>query len=219
MRLVAKAVIGATLLVALVAGLSPAESAQASSFRHCGSAGVIPSARAELTKVRAKHISCPEARAFARRFTRKAGPETSFACSESLHCAWRGWTCLNDARSGHLYHRCRKPASSRQTMVVKWTPRSPGARAPVLRRCGSVGDPKGPRSKVRASAISCHRARRLARRYVQNDKLTRGWIAVNPGGCDYLMYRRRDRGIYEHDYSPHAGAPIIQFTKFRGCNS
>lgn len=205
------------LLAALLAGASSGASAQAPSLKHCGSAGTVKSARVKLAKVQARGISCRRARRFARVFTRKSGPETSFACSESLRCTWRGWSCLNDARSGDLRHRCRKAVPSGQrVMVVKWSPRSV---RPELRACGSVRDPKGPRSKVHASQISCHRARRLVRRYVQKDKLARTWIAVNPAGCEYLMYRRRDRQVYEHQYSPRAGAPLIAFTKFRGCNS
>lgn len=203
------------LLAVLFAGVSSGASAQASSFKHCGGAGAVYAGQVKLANVRAKSISCREARRFARRFTLKSGPETSFACAESLHCTWRGWSCLNDARSGDLKHRCRKAnPSGQRVMVVKWNFRSVS-----LRGCGSVKDPKGPRSEINASEISCLRARRLVRRYVQDDKLARTWIAVNPAGCEYLMYRRKDRDVYDDQYSPHAGAPLIAFTKYRGCNS
>lgn len=203
------------LLIALFAGASSGASAQAASFKHCGSAGAVHAGQVKLASVRAKGISCREARRFARTFTHKSGPETGFVCSESLHCTWRGWSCLNDARSGDLKHRCRKATGSGQrVMVVKWS-----FRRIALRGCGSVRDPKGPRSKVHASDISCIRARRLVRRYVQGDRLARTWTAENPGGCEYLMYRREDRALYERRSPPRAGAPLIHFTKFRGCHS
>jgi hypothetical protein len=179
------------LLVALFVGASSGPLAQASSFKRCGSAGTVKSARVTLVNVRAKGISCRRGRQFARAFTRKSGPETSFACAESLHCIWRGWSCLNDARSGDLRHRCRKSTSSGQRiMVVKWKPRagvhSSGEQMAMRRRCGLLEG-----ARIFAFNLSCRRANRLSR-----GPIPRPWVGanINVDGGLLLIYRRGDDG-------------------------
>jgi hypothetical protein len=74
-----------------------------------------------LVNVQAQRISCRKARTFAREFTRKAGPQTGFQCSEDFYCQWRGWSCRNDGRSGDVKHRCETVNSAnKRLMVVKW---------------------------------------------------------------------------------------------------
>ncbi len=50
----------------------------------------------------------------------KSGSETSYSCSEDAHCAWRGWTCRNDARRRSATdHRCVTG-----NRVVRWQSRA-----------------------------------------------------------------------------------------------
>lgn len=134
-----KGLLAPILLAVLFAAAASGAPAQASSFKRCGSAGTVYSGHMKLANVRAKGVSCRKARTFARGFTLKSGPETSFVCSESLHCIWRGWSCLNNARSSDLKHRCRKATSSGQrVMVVKWNDKSIRARELATRPRVSV---------------------------------------------------------------------------------
>jgi len=176
------------LLAVLFADVSSGASAQAASFKHCGSAGAVYAGQVELANVRAKGISCREARRFARRFTLKSGPETSFACAESLHCTWRGWSCLNDARSGDLKHRCRKATPSGQrVMVVKWSPLEV-----VNAECGVVHAAGAYAHDVRARGVSCRNGRRVARSWLGGFKHRRN---CRLSGCRVRGYHCRSREI------------------------
>lgn len=85
--------------------------------------------------------------------------------------------------------------------------------------CRSVGDGDGNREQVKASELSCKRARKLARKFIRKDKVRRGWEVTNPAGCEYLMFKQRDADEFGPIPSPTPGAPLIFFTKTAGCVS
>jgi hypothetical protein len=89
-----------------------------------------------------------------------------------------------------------------------------------FRGCKSVGDGNGNRELVEASEIGCQRARKLAKKFIREDKLRDGWKATNPAGCEWLMFKKRDAEEFDGPVpQPVPGAPLIFFTKTAGCVS
>jgi hypothetical protein len=96
-------------------------SAEAATFKQCGSAGTMYGGSVKLTKVQAKHTTCRKAKGFVRTYTKHSGP----ACAEDFYCTWRGWHCRNDGRqAGQIKHRCEAiDTMSHRIKVVRWVDR------------------------------------------------------------------------------------------------
>jgi hypothetical protein len=95
-----------------------------------------------------------------------------------------------------------------------------GQSATTLERCGKVSDAGG-RSPVSSANIRCHRARAIARDFIHDDFVRPRWKAVNPAGCEWLMFRKHDRHAF-HAWNEDSGAlnfPLIGLVKQRGCAS
>lgn len=94
------------------------------------------------------------------------------------------------------------------------------ARSPrATRTCASVLV-DGQKVPVRATSISCTRARRVAKTFATSGKLPRGWAGVNPAGCEHVLFHKRDRRyVLAHDYHAPSGHPLIRTARFRGCVS
>jgi uncharacterized membrane protein len=89
----------------------------------------------------------------------------------------------------------------------------------AARACSGV-TVDGQKTPVRATGVSCAKARKIARRFAVDGHLPRGWDSVNPAGCEHVIFRARDRGyVLSHQYRAPGGAPLINAVKFRGCNS
>ena len=73
--------------------------------------------------------------------------------------------------------------------------------------------------RVKASAIRCKRAKRLARKFIRKDQIRDGWKVTNPAGCEFLMFRKRDADEFGEVPEPKSGVPLIFFTKTVGCVS
>jgi hypothetical protein len=89
-----------------------------------------------------------------------------------------------------------------------------------LHGCGKVADVNGP-SKVSAANVPCGRALNVAAKFVQRDRVAQGWKPFNPAGCEWLMFKKRDRRAF-HDWFDNGGRidfKLIGFTKMRGCVS
>lgn len=88
--------------------------------------------------------------------------------------------------------------------------------------CGKLDD-AGFRSKVQATRIDCDKAFDIAKDFIREDDLRKGWRTANPAGCEFLMYRAKDskrfRKWYRSAGEQAARFPLITFTKYRGCNS
>ena len=68
--------------------------------------------------------------------------------------------------------------------------------------------------------MACRRGRRIARRLAIDGRLPRGWTARNPAGCEWVIFRRRDRrAIVNNGYRPPGDQPVIYTAFDRGCNS
>jgi hypothetical protein len=89
-----------------------------------------------------------------------------------------------------------------------------------LESCGKVADVSGP-SKVSAANVPCGRALNVAAKFVQDDRVAEGWKPVNPAGCEWLMFKKRDKPAFRQWFF-HDGPldfKLIGFTKMRGCVS
>ena len=87
------------------------------------------------------------------------------------------------------------------------------------RACRSV-TVAGVESPVRATALSCTKARRIARRFAAGGHLPRGWVGVNPAGCEWVLMRRVDRDrVVGNGYQAPRGVPTVSTTRDRGCTS
>ena len=98
-------------------------------------------------------------------------------------------------------------------------PSAPASKA-QLHKCGKIADLTGP-SKVSAANVSCGRALNVAAKFVQDDRVAEGWKPVNPAGCEWLMFKKRDKPAFR-DWFFHDGPldfKLIGFTKERGCVS
>jgi hypothetical protein len=69
---------------------------------------------------------------------------------------------------------------------------SSAADAATFKRCRAVVR-DGVRNPVRAQAITCTKARRLARQLVRRHAFPPHWTSSNPAGCEHIIFRRRDR--------------------------
>lgn len=86
------------------------------------------------------------------------------------------------------------------------------------RSCRSVRV-EGKAVLVQASNVSCQRARPIARRFSASGAVPRGWDRINPAGCEWVLFRRRDRArVIENGYSV-PGVPTIRTVRDRGCTS
>jgi hypothetical protein len=65
-----------------------------------------------------------------------------------------------------------------------------------FKRCRAVVR-DGVRNPVRAHAMPCAKARRLARQLVRRHKLPAHWTSNNPAGCEHQIFRRRDRAAVQ----------------------
>jgi hypothetical protein len=86
--------------------------------------------------------------------------------------------------------------------------------------CGKIADVSGP-SKVSAAHVPCGRALNVAAKFVQRDRVAEGWKPFNPAGCEWLMYKKRDKHEFR-DWFFNGGRihfKLIGFTKERGCVS
>src|SRR4051812_43569970 len=88
------------------------------------------------------------------------------------------------------------------------------------RNCRGFKQTGFPRSFVKAEHISCRRARKIAIRFAKKHKLPRGWTSRNPAGCEYFLFRKRDRrAIVNNNYDPPGNQPLVNTAVFKGCNS
>ena len=89
-----------------------------------------------------------------------------------------------------------------------------------LQTCGKVADISGP-SKVSAANVPCGRALNVAAKFIQRDRVAEGWKPFNPAGCEWLMFKKRDKREFQ-DWFTNGGRidfKLIGFTKMRGCVS
>jgi hypothetical protein len=89
-----------------------------------------------------------------------------------------------------------------------------------LHGCGKVADLSGP-SKVSAANVPCGRALNVAAKFIQRDRVAEGWKPFNPAGCEWLMFKKRDKRAFL-DWFTDGGRidfKLIGFTKERGCVS
>lgn len=87
------------------------------------------------------------------------------------------------------------------------------------RRCKPIAA-RPEASSVRAINTNCNNARNLVWWQTFRGRTPPGWVWINPGGCEGLIVRRRDRGyVISHGYQPRPGAPAAIATIFRGCRS
>jgi hypothetical protein len=89
-----------------------------------------------------------------------------------------------------------------------------------LHSCGKVADISGP-SKVSAANVPCGRALNVAAKFIQRDRVAEGWKPFNPAGCEWLMFKKRDKREFQ-DWFTGTGRidfKLIGFTKMRGCVS
>jgi hypothetical protein len=77
----------------------------------------------------------------------------------------------------------------------------------------------GMQSGVRATSIGCRKARRIAKRFATTRALPRGWDASNPAGCEWLLFRKRDRDAVIQHGKPPRGEPLVRTEVYRGCRS
>jgi hypothetical protein len=99
-------------------------------------------------------------------------------------------------------------------------PSATHARAGGLASCGKVADISGP-SKVSAANVPCGRALNVAAKFIQRDRVAEGWKPFNPAGCEWLMFKKRDKREFQ-DWVANGGRihfKLIGFTKMRGCVS
>lgn len=66
----------------------------------------------------------------------------------------------------------------------------------AFKRCRAVVR-DGVRNPVRAHAITCTKARRLARQLVRRHAFPAHWTSSNPAGCEHVIFRRRDRAAVQ----------------------
>lgn len=88
------------------------------------------------------------------------------------------------------------------------------------RACSSVAaQPMA--STVLAVNMSCRRARQLVASTTRNNrKAPRGWVYINPAGCEGFIVRTRDRGGFiKRQYRFQAGASGVRSNIYRGCRS
>lgn len=87
-------------------------------------------------------------------------------------------------------------------------------------QCRSV-DARPLPSTVEAINMPCRKARRLVRYTTRhNRRPPRGWIYINPAGCEGIIVRRRDRKwVIAHDYRPRPGRQAVWSVIYRGCRS
>ena len=56
----------------------------------------------------------------------------------------------------------------------------------AITKCGRVSDVDGSKAPVSAHKLSCARAKKVARYFLQNDDAPPGWKHGNPAGCDRI---------------------------------
>ena len=57
--------------------------------------------------------------------------------------------------------------------------------------------------------------------FIQRDRIAEGWKPFNPAGCEWLMFKKRDKREFQ-DWFANGGRidfKLIGFTKMRGCVS
>ena len=77
----------------------------------------------------------------------------------------------------------------------------------AITKCGRVSDVDGSKAPVSAHKLSCTRAKKVARYFLQNDDAPPGWKHGNPAGCEWVFARN--------------GAKLrhwrVLVVRFRGC--
>jgi hypothetical protein len=99
-------------------------------------------------------------------------------------------------------------------------PSATQARSGGLAGCGKVAD-LGGQSTVRAANVPCDRALKVAAKFIQRDAVADGWNAINPAGCEWLMFKKRDKRAFL-DWFNEGGRidfKLLTFTKMAGCVS
>ena len=73
---------------------------------------------------------------------------------------------------------------------------------------------------VQVQNVSCRRGRPIARRFSATGALPSGWEGRNPGGCEWVLFRKRDRArVIRNGYQAPPGVPTILTVRDRGCTS
>jgi hypothetical protein len=183
--------------------------------RRCGTVPVVTEGVSGRARVRSRGVRCTLARRIVRR-------------NASTGRVPRRWQCLGSGE-GSL---CVRDADVTTAIGRRWALpyvvnvvadlRVKGARLAAtakLRSCGNLPE-RFESAPVSATAMKCKRARRIAARFVRRKARPKGWIALNPAGCEWTLMRRKDRErVVANGYIGPRGVPTVRTTRDKGCIS